>query len=81
MPLFTQKHFVVLADVIHHNRLKIKAHAAAPEQGEMFDKDLALQAVADLTMDLITHFKADNPKFDQFKFVEAAHKDLNDHPE
>ena len=72
--MFTAKHFVCLADVIHQAR--VKAQDFNPAQGELFDKNTALQTLADLTVDLINLFKQDNPKFDQFKFIEACNKDL-----
>jgi hypothetical protein len=61
--MFTAKHYIQIAEVIHQTRLKL-------------DTTQGLEAMGEFTHQLIQAFKKDNPKFNQFKFIEAANKDL-----
>lgn len=75
--MFTQTHYIAIAKVIHERRLKITAQPQATF-GEADTKAVSLEAIAGLTADMIEMFKADNKKFNQFLFIEAAHADLKD---
>ncbi len=74
--MFTAKHFTAIAEVIHQTRVKIKDRDTS--QLSLFDEDQQLAAMGEFTHQLIQMFKKDNPKFDQFRFIEAASKDLVD---
>ncbi len=71
MAAFTQKHYIQLADVIHQERLKIKATRSPTMKVE-------LETMGNFTAAMIAFFKKDNPKFNQFLFIEACSKDLMD---
>ena len=69
--MFTQKHYQVLANVIYQTRRNL-------DNPDCFigDKQSALQTMGEFTAELVKVLKKDNPKFNQFLFIEAACKDL-----
>ncbi len=67
-PVFTQKHYVAIAEVLHKQRKEIKQHEA--------DQAARLEATNDVTLALCKLFKGDNPKFNDFQFIAACNRDL-----
>jgi hypothetical protein len=64
--MFTQSHYVKIADVIRSARTS--------HQGtDVLIKQLAIN---ELTLKLCEMFKRDNPKFNQLIFIEACNGDL-----
>lgn len=62
MRMFTKKHYVVIARAIN----------AAWRQEVMFDTQGQAAGVSHVANKIAEAFKADNPQFDIFKFVEAC---------
>jgi hypothetical protein len=75
MPMFTQKHYVAIASLIHQRRLAIKTQQEPDYPNE---QSAGIDAVNEITNDLVKLFKADNPKFRDLIFVEACCKDMRD---
>ena len=73
-PLFTQKHYVAIANVIHAQRLAKKANPAKTELAA----EAELCAINEMTLALSKLFKEDNPKFKEFTFIEACNRDLKE---
>jgi len=75
--MFTQKHYIAIADLIHERRKEIKL---VPPSGEDDAErmELRIEAVNEITLDLVKLFKADNPKFKEFTFIEACNRDLKE---
>lgn len=69
--MFTQKHYVAIADLIHARRVTIRAEAGVAA-------DVRLDEVNTMTLALSKLFKADNPKFKEFTFIEACNRDLKE---
>ena len=81
MPMFTQKHYVAIARVIHARRVAIKADPGAPMDSSMaWAHQTAtaqeLETINDLVVDLVKLFEQDNPKFRSLIFIEECNKDL-----
>jgi hypothetical protein len=82
MPAFTAKHYTAIADLIHGERLKLKAqleNARVRELCEtMAQTEGAIEQTNALTLAFSKLFEKDNPKFKQFTFIEACNRDLKD---
>lgn len=75
-PMFTQKHYVALADLIHKRRVYIKKSGS---EGETFDQtESRIDELNTLVLALSAIFEKDNPKFKKFTFIEACNRDLKD---
>jgi hypothetical protein len=73
-PMFTQKHYELIAAVMHKERKKA---IDQPEQvGDNFTRNMRLEQVNTITLALCELFQKDNPKFKQFQFIAACNKDL-----
>lgn len=77
--MFTQKHYVAIADVIHERRVEIKEiyNDANMRDGDI-EQAARLDEVAQITVKMIDLFKKDNPKFKQFTFIEHCNRDLKE---
>jgi len=80
--MFTQKHYVAIADLIHARRVQIKSvdqklgvYAQGVQQVEIENR---LDEVNTMTLALSKLFKGDNPKFKEFTFIEACNRDLKE---
>lgn len=78
-PMFTQKHYVAIADVIHERRVEIKeVYNDANMRDGNIEQAARLDEVAQITVKMIDLFKKDNPKFKQFTFIEHCNRDLKE---
>lgn len=83
MPMFTQKHYVAIANLIHARRVAVSANPIQPMDASMSyawkqNAQVQIDAINEITTDLVKLFKADNPKFRDLIFVEACCKDMRD---
>jgi hypothetical protein len=69
---FTQKHYEALADVIHEQRVEVKAAPAFTDAMQEHD----LQLINKITLKLCKVLKQDNPRFKEFTFIAACNRDL-----
>ena len=77
--MFTQKHYVAIADLINARRVAIR---------EMPTSELVLtrgglivarlEEVNEMTLALCRLFNGDNPRFREFTFIEACNRDLKE---
>ena len=72
--MFTQQHYIVLAEVIHQRRIKIKSDAVLGKSCPV--DQIKLEAIDDLTIDLMALLQRDNKKFNKLLFIAASSKDL-----
>ena len=82
-PMFTQKHYVALADLIHKRRIAAKEvtfnnNGKCNPVVDEAAKTLVLEHINQLTLDMCSVFEKDNPKFKKFTFIEACNRDLKD---
>lgn len=73
-PMFTQKHYVALADLIHKRRLSIRTEfpKLEPNASDRIDE------LNTMVLALSVVFEQDNPKFKKFTFIEACNRDLKE---
>lgn len=75
MPMFTQKHYVPIAQMIHAKRVAVHHGSYG---GGMSEHAVRLDEINALICELVKLFKQDNPKFRELIFIEACCKDLRD---
>jgi hypothetical protein len=75
--MFTQKHYIAIADLIHKRRVAVKAKDVASTFANE-PPSPEIMAINEITLDLCRLFKADNPKFKEFTFIEACNRDLKE---
>ena len=74
--MFTQKHYIAIADVIHARRVAVRK---MPTSELVLTEGAArLEEVNELTLAMTKLFKGDNPKFKEFTFIEACNRDLKE---
>lgn len=73
--MFTQKHYVALADLIHKRRLELRASNNPPAELHPADRVDELNL---MVLSLAAIFETDNPKFRKFTFIEACNRDLKE---
>lgn len=75
--MFTQQHYVAMADLIHQRRVEVKQTwgASEPTQAEGVTR---LDELAVMTLAMSKMFKQDNPKFKEFTFIGACNRDLKE---
>lgn len=73
--MFTQKHYIAIADLIHERRKEIKAQ---PGGTMTLEGETRLLEVNTMTLAMTKLFKGDNPKFKEFTFIEACNRDLKE---
>ena len=78
--MFTQKHYEAIAQVIYQERCKIRQNGFE-HPSEVFETEQRLLVMANFTLGLIEYLKKDSGKFNQFLFIQAAHKDLTEKPD
>jgi len=79
--MFTQKHYVALADLIHKRRVEIKAREPGLVNGHDVRTPGELARIDELNtmvLALSEVFEKDNLKFKKFTFIEACNRDLKD---
>jgi len=69
----TKKHYEAIAEVIYNSWLSIPKNIEEYERGYGTIKiDAHNNAIEDLVMDLLPIFKADNPNFNEGRFMEEC---------
>jgi len=69
--MFTQTHYLHLADMIKAQRISIdqRKHCGVLDDDQA---ECMHDAMNELQHQMILHFKTDNPKFKEFLFIEAC---------
>lgn len=74
--MFTQKHYVAIADLIHARRVAVRKMPTS--ELVVTEGEARLDEINTMTLALSKLFKADNPKFKEFTFIEACNRDLRE---